>query len=85
MSDALAYRPASGSEGNWFFGRWCDRCTRNNDCRIPSLTMLYDVTDPVYPTEWRTDEQSGPRCTAFTASDPLDQPFDPAAAVGLLL
>ena len=47
--------------------------------------MLYQVTDPEYPPEWRTDERSGPRCTAFAAIDPLDEPFDPAAAVGLLL
>lgn len=87
MAEARAYRPANGTEGDWFCSRWCDRCARDSDdgCDILTATLLFQVTDPEYPSEWRTDEQTGPRCTAFTAVDPIFEPFDPAAAVGLLL
>jgi len=86
MADALAYRPCNGTEGDLFFSCWCDCCARNDGgCEILSATMLFRVTDRDYPPEWRTDEAHGPRCTAFDALDPFDQPFDPAAAIGLLL
>lgn len=86
MDEATAYRPANGTEGDLFIARWCDRCARNEDgCWILSATQLFRVTDPEYPTLWRADGPSGPRCTAFEAADPYDQPLDPTAAVGLLL
>ncbi|HKY80846.1 MAG TPA: hypothetical protein VJM09_05170 [Sphingobium sp.] len=87
IADERAYRPANGSEGADFLARWCSRCTRDDDgrCWIALETMTFQVTDVEYPVEWRTDSVHGPRCTAFAAIDPLDQPFDPGAAIGLLL
>ncbi|EPR09903.1 hypothetical protein M527_07200 [Sphingobium indicum IP26] len=87
MSEATAYRPSCGSEGADFMARWCGRCTRDIEgyCRISADTMVFRVTDFEYPVEWRTDSVHGPRCTAFDAIDPMDQPFDPGAAIGLLL
>jgi hypothetical protein len=87
MSEARAYRPANGADGADFMARWCNRCTRDDDgrCWIALDTMTFQVTDAEYPPEWRTNTASGPHCTAFDAIDPLEQPFDPAAAIGLLL
>ena len=47
--------------------------------------MIFQLTDSEYPSEWRTNGASGPHCTAFEPVDPYEQPFDPAAAIGLLL
>ncbi|WP_370171821.1 hypothetical protein [Sphingobium abikonense] len=87
MADARAYRPANGSEGADFIGRWCGRCTRDDDgrCSIVAASMIFQLTDSEYPSEWRTNGASGPHCTAFEPADPYEQPFDPAAAIGLLL
>lgn len=87
MADAVAYRPSNGSEGADFMARWCGRCTHDDDgrCGIALDTMIYQVTDAEYPAEWRTDHIHGPRCTAFDAVDAYEQPFDPGAAIGLLL
>ncbi|MFB0875493.1 MULTISPECIES: hypothetical protein [unclassified Sphingobium] len=87
MAEARAYRPSCGSEGADFMARWCGLCAHDDDgrCHIALDTMIYQVTDAEYPAEWRTNSASGPHCTAFEAADPLEQPFDPAAAIGLLL
>ena len=48
--------------------------------------MALPIDDEEYPDQWREDGPSGPRCTAFSAeSDEPVTPFDPAAAIGLLL
>lgn len=87
MVEARAYRPACGSEGADFMTRWCSRCCRDEQsiCTIAADTMVYQITDEEYPPEWRTDSVHGPRCTAFDAIDAFEQPFDPGAAIGLLL
>ena len=89
MTDEQAYRPSNGSEGMAFIARWCDRCRCGDDgeegCPILSATMAFQLFDPEDPSEWRWNERSGARCTAFEALDPFEQPFDPAAAIGLLL
>lgn len=89
MTHDRAYRPSNGSEGTGFIARWCDRCRSDQGgeagCAILSATMAFQLSDPEYPSEWRWNERSGPRCTAFDAIDPFQQPFDPAAAIGLLL
>jgi hypothetical protein len=84
-----AYRPACGSEGADFMDRWCGRCEHDrsfreesgDSCTIAADTMVYNKHDPEYPREWRQDGPEGPRCTAFKAIDPADQPIDPSAAV----
>ena len=93
MADISLYRPACGSEGADFMSRWCSLCERDRDyrendgdsCPIAAATMVYRVSDPDYPQEWREDGPSGPRCTAFEPSEPGCFPLDPAAAVRPLL
>ena len=64
---AIPYRPSSGSEGADFMEQWCCRCEAdvNGDCPIAADTMIYRISDPQYPSEWREDGPLGPRCTAF--------------------
>ena len=87
MASVQLYRPANGSEGADFMAEWCGRCARDGEwgCPIAQLTMAFRIDDPEYPDAWREDGPSGPRCTAFDAIDPFEQPFDPGAAMGLLL
>lgn len=96
MTDTpILYRPGSGSEGAQFAYSWCDRCTadqahRETDgmadgCEILARTFALEIHHPNYPKEWRRDGPSGPRCTAFTASDEANQPLDPSAVVRPLL
>jgi hypothetical protein len=75
------YRPGSGTEGMDFTSKWCSRCMcdANEDCPILAATFVYEIADPKYPSEWRY-ERGEPVCSAFEASDPLDQPFLRSAA-----
>lgn len=64
------YRPANGTEGDEFISQWCDRCVRGktgDPCAILGDTLFLDADDPDYPREWIEDDD-GPRCTAFAAS-----------------
>lgn len=70
------YRPANGTEGMAFMERWCDVCKRDeafrngegDSCPIVANTLVYDVGDSQYPTEWRYGEDGRPQCTAFEPS-----------------
>ena len=68
MSDKKLYRPASGSEGEQFFRRFCYQCEHDKDtkdpCEIIMLTMCYDLTDKEYPQEWIL-ENDRPKCIKF--------------------
>lgn len=64
MDKPAKYRPSNGTEGDCFFARFCDRCTKQPSCEIPMLTMIHHVEDPEYPAEW-IEDAAGPRCTAF--------------------
>jgi len=68
------YRPANGSEGEDFMARFCERCIHDaparrgdydNACQILSRTLIHDVDDASYPTEWTYDWEGAPCCTAF--------------------
>lgn len=94
MTDHRPYRPSNGTEGEIFYGRWCAWCERDREYRdggqgdpCPILTATYalSVNDPDYPREWREDGPRGPRCTAYCSADSFFEPFDPTAAIGLLL
>lgn len=71
------YQPSNGTEGEYFFAQWCERCDRDDTmngradwehaekvCQIIGDTMAYNITDPEYPKEWRYGRH-GPECTAF--------------------
>ncbi|WP_237751583.1 hypothetical protein [Sphingobium sp. DC-2] len=50
MADVRAYRPANGTEGDWFLGRWCDRCARGEGgCGACTLCCtVMKVTAPAF-------------------------------------
>lgn len=61
------YRPSNGSEGLWFQGEFCDRCSRWSEetgCDIANRTFWHQIDEPEYPKEW-VEGDDGPRCTAF--------------------
>lgn len=62
------YRPSNGTEGDIFKADFCQRCQRDADadapCEILTNSMVFDINDAAYPSEWIKDER-GPRCTAF--------------------
>ena len=69
------YRPSNGTEGMSFIESFCDQCihekfvhTNNDDdlkCEILSNTMIYDLNDPEYPSEWTYDALDKPCCTKY--------------------
>jgi hypothetical protein len=67
VSNLRPYQPYSGDEGMSFMARFCDECARMTEdgCEIQGRTMLYGIDSPHYPPEWVTDDERGPRCTAF--------------------
>lgn len=84
MSNAgKPYRPANGTEGEYFMERFCYRCKRDAEfqrtqdgedgCPIILASMTYDVNDPEYPKEWVTTEDyplgGAGECTAFESID----------------
>ncbi len=73
------YCPSNGSEGDWFIGTYCMNCihekyshTLNDDdkkCDLLSNSMLYNVTDEEFPSEWTYDENGKPICTSYSKFD----------------
>jgi hypothetical protein len=68
------YRPSNGTAGMAFDEQWCSRCERDrarredpgaDGCGILNATLVNDVNDPDYPSEWTYDASGAPRCTAF--------------------
>lgn len=49
------YRPSNGSEGLWFQGEFCDRCSRWSEetgCDIANRAFWHQIDEPEYPKEW---------------------------------
>jgi hypothetical protein len=66
------YRPGNAREGWDFDDAWCARCQqdagfRDGDggCHVLADTIIFNVDEPGYPTEWRYGENGKPECTAF--------------------
>jgi hypothetical protein len=62
------YRPSNGTEGMMFMEYFCDRCIYNSEeegCEIIMRTMMHDVSEPEYPSEWLHDFKGRPQCTQF--------------------
>lgn len=77
------YRPSNGTEGQLFLDAFCRRCERDGNgddddgqrCEINGLTMIYQVGEAEYPTEWQHGKDGQPCCTAFIpAGDPIPTP-----------
>lgn len=77
------YRPPNGISGEFFMEKFCYRCKRDapyqdsgnseDGCEIIIRTMIFDVGNDEYPTEWISDDDCGlvnPRCTAF---EPMEE------------
>lgn len=66
------YRPSNGTEGDFFYDRWCAHCEHeaHERCEIFTASLIHKIDEPEYPTEWVETadvawEQRDPRCTAF--------------------
>lgn len=72
------YRPANGTEGDFFMERFCYRCKRDekfqktmdaeDGCTIIAASMMFEPKESGYPKEWIADDACGlenPRCTAL--------------------
>lgn len=62
------YRPSNGTEGDMFFCKYCELCTKNKDhegCKIQLMTMAFDIDEPDYPKQWVHDKDGYAVCTAF--------------------
>jgi len=65
------YQPSNGSEGDWFTDKFCFQCQECNpnpngkkQCDILMRTLIHNVGDDEYPTEWIYDENDNPMCAA---------------------
>jgi hypothetical protein len=69
------YRPANGTEGEFFMERFCYRCQhdakyqRTNEpqdgCQILAATLAYNTDEAKYPKEWVYDKAGHGMCTAY--------------------
>jgi hypothetical protein len=96
-----SYRPSNGTEGDFFFDRFCFHCERDRKfqeggdgsegCDILARTFALDEDDPNYPTEWVWADEDGdvvPVCTAFLpigAQLPTDADLEALGQINALL
>ena len=65
------YCPSNGTEGMIFLDKFCDRCQRQPEdpddggCEILMRTMIYNVDDDKFPSEWHYDFDEKPTCSKF--------------------
>lgn len=65
------YRPSNGTEGEIFQEQFCYQCKNDSEeegCDILLRSMVHQINEPEYPTEWIYDENKQPVCTAFEKS-----------------
>lgn len=72
MNEIKKYQPSNGTEGDIFYETYCMNCKHcdphplgDKQCEILLLTMIHNVTDPEYPSEWTYDKAGNPICTKF--------------------
>lgn len=92
------YQPSNGTEGEGFMENYCYNCIHErwvhrqdedkeeDKCDILSRSMIHDVKDKEYPSEWTYDENNRPICTKFSKFDwggdddrrePPPKPYEP--------
>jgi|ERR1700748_274899 len=69
------YRPSNWSEGDWFINKWCRNCihgkyehthkSEDPPCKILSYSIVYELNDKEYPSEWVFGDDGKPKCTAW--------------------
>lgn len=67
LTPGARWRPANGTEGDFFYAAWCAGCAGDvgGDCVVLLFMMACDVDDPSYPPEMRIDGRGQPSCAAF--------------------
>lgn len=88
------FRPGNGSHGDAIYHEWCDNCVHERPvredyehavanelvCKIFLRSLIHDIDEPDYPTEWTFDRETGrPKCTAFEKDEgePAKEPRCP--------
>ncbi len=66
------WKPSNGSIGSSFMCAFCNKCIHDDvdfggrdGCDILARTLIHNITDPDYPSEWTYDDEGDPVCTAF--------------------
>lgn len=87
MTD-IPYRPSSGTEGECFMFKWCDKCRydqahRINEnepgCLILVKSMAFDIDHPDYPKDWVQDDSTRvEKCLSFQPELSTDELVDAA-------
>ena len=86
MCEVKKYQPSNGSEGSYFIETYCMKCRHcdpdsdgKKQCQILMNTMVYNVTDEKYPSEWRYNKNDEPICTKHERWnwEELGDPDDP--------
>ena len=71
------YRPANGTEGDWFFEEECRGCIHQSDfeeyhiCETESLSFRVSKYDPLYPIELQYGPDGQPCCRRKTLLPPI--------------
>jgi hypothetical protein len=68
------YRPSNGSEGDYFQENHCSTCHHNDDdngCPIFNGSLMRDIGEPGYPSQWVHGEDGWGKCLAFYADPEL--------------
>jgi hypothetical protein len=69
------YRPSNGTEGMIFEMEFCNKCWKEQICKIPLSAMVYEVEDPLYPKHWVCDNDGeNPKCLKFEKYRPTPKP-----------
>lgn len=67
------YRPANGSEGEYFQMEWCARCVKDSEarpCEILLRSMAFGIDEEGFPKQWVMDDNGeNARCEAFEAKN----------------
>mgnify|MGYP001575939811 CR=1 FL=1 len=69
------YRPANGTEGEYFEAAWCRDCQRKDageGCDIFFNSMLFNADEPEYPKELVYGDDGHPRCNGHQPMEVSD-------------
>ena len=68
----IKYQPSNGTEGMIFTDQYCMQCKHcdpnpegEKQCDILLRTLVHDINDEEYPSEWTYSEKDVPVCTKW--------------------